>query len=120
MCWRWLWTQRQRFRLLFGVGITVPEGLAERPGLRGLVPWLRSAAGRRQLRYHFLAGPLIVLGGASMLFCWVAGAAAATVYLWIWVTPTHWRIDNPGYTTKAAYVTVAGVAGTGREAVSKL
>ncbi|WP_344656927.1 sensor histidine kinase [Catenulispora subtropica] len=110
------WTQRQRFRLLSGVGIAVPEGLAERPGLRGMVLWLRSAAGRRQLRYHFLAGPLIVLGGALMLACWVAGAAAATVYLWIWVTPTHWRIDNPGYTTTAAYVTVAGVAllyGTG-------
>jgi signal transduction histidine kinase len=102
--------QRQRFRLLSGVGIAVPEGLAERPGLRGMVPWLRSAAGRRQLRYHFLAGPLIVLGGALMLACWVVGAAAATVYLWIWVTSTHWRADNPGYTAKAAYLTVAGVA----------
>jgi signal transduction histidine kinase len=50
------------------------------------------------------------------LVCWVVGAAAATVLLWIWVTPAHWRIDNPGYTTKAAYATVAGVAllyGTG-------
>jgi len=102
--------QRQRFRLLSGVGIAVPEGLAERPGLRGMVPWLRSAAGRRQLRYHFLAGPLIVLGGALMLACWVVGAAAATVYLWIWVTSTHWRADNPSYTAKAAYLTVAGVA----------
>jgi signal transduction histidine kinase len=110
------WTQRQRFRLLSGVDIAVPGGMAERPGLRGLVPWLRSAAGRRQLRYHFLAGPLVVLGGTLMLCCWVVGAVAATVYLWIWVAPVQWRIGNPGYTVEAAYVTVAGVAllyGTG-------
>src|SRR2546423_5979468 len=75
------WTQRQRFRRLFGVGIAVPKGLAERPGLRGLVPWLWSAAGRRQLRYHFLAGPLVTLGGAWRLACWWARSPVWTVIM---------------------------------------
>ncbi|XUM01483.1 sensor histidine kinase [Streptomyces venezuelae ATCC 10712] len=32
------------------------------------------------------------------------------MYGWIWAVPWRWRIDHPGYTTQAFYVTVAGVA----------
>jgi signal transduction histidine kinase len=75
-----------------------------------MTAWLRTAAGRRQLRYHLLAGPLYALGGAVVLLLWPAGTAAASVYIWIWVTPWQWRVDHPGYSTKAAYVTAAGIA----------
>lgn len=38
------------------------------------------------------------------------GGAAASIYVWLWVTPWQWRAENAGYVVKAAYVTAAGVA----------
>ncbi|QNP73048.1 sensor domain-containing protein [Streptomyces roseirectus] len=102
--------QRARFRDRLGVRVPAPVGLAERPGPRGLRRWLGSAPGRRQLRYHLLAAPLCALGGLLVAALWAAGAASATVYVWLWVTPWQWWVHDAGYTAEAAYVTVAGAA----------
>jgi signal transduction histidine kinase len=103
-------TQRARFRARLGVDVPAPTGLAERPGTRGIAGWLRSAAGRRQLRYHLLVGPLSGVGSLAVLALWVAGGAAAGVYLWFWTLPLGWRVDHRGYSTLSAYTTVVGVA----------
>ncbi|MEE1815140.1 sensor histidine kinase [Streptomyces sp. SP18ES09] len=86
--------QRRRFRRFLGIDIP-------RPGRRG---------SGRQFAFHSLVG--LLLGGleALLLAALSAGLAASTVYGWIWAVPLHWRIDHPGYTTQAFYVTVAGVA----------
>ncbi|MFF3406489.1 histidine kinase [Streptomyces sp. NPDC002742] len=102
--------QRARFRERLGVVVPAPAGLAERPGRPGIRQWLRSAPGRRQLRYHLLAGPLCALGGLAVLMLWAVGGAAASIYVWLWVTPWQWRAENAGYAVKAVYVTAAGVA----------
>ncbi|MFC8233109.1 histidine kinase [Streptomyces sp. NPDC057284] len=102
--------QRARFRDRIGVVVPAPAGLAERPGRHGIRQWLRSAPGRRQLRYHLLAGPLCALGGLAVLVLWVAGSVAASIYVWVWVAPWEWRAENAGYVETDAYVTVAGVA----------
>ncbi|MGA4540604.1 histidine kinase [Uniformispora flossi] len=102
--------QRARFRARLGVDVPAPTGLAERPGTRGIAGWLRSAAGRRQLRYHLLVGPLSGVGSLAVLALWVAGGAAAGVYLWFWTLPLGWRVDHRGYSTLSAYTTVVGVA----------
>lgn len=102
--------QRARFRGRLGVSVTAPAGLSERPGPRGIRRWLGSAPGRRQLRYHLLTAPLCALGGLLVTALWAAGAAAASVYVWLWVTPEQWWVNGAGYSVEAAYVTVAGVA----------
>ncbi|ROQ26253.1 signal transduction histidine kinase [Streptomyces sp. PanSC19] len=86
--------QRRRFRRLLGIEIA-------RPGWRR--PW-------RQFAYHCPAG--LLLGGLEtlLLAALSTGLAAATVYGWVWAVPRQWRIDHPGYTTQAFYVTVAGLA----------
>ncbi|MFE2759259.1 sensor histidine kinase [Streptomyces halstedii] len=102
--------QRSRFRDRLGVVVPAPACLAKRPGRHGIRQWLRSTPGRRQLRYHLFAGPLCALGGMAVLVLWAAGGAAASIYVWLWVTPWQWRAENAGYAVKAAYVTAAGVA----------
>ncbi|GAA4997616.1 sensor histidine kinase [Yinghuangia aomiensis] len=102
--------QRARFRARLGVDLPAPAGLADRPGTRGIAGWLRSAAGRRQLRYHLLVGPLSWVGGLAVLGLWAVGGAAAGVYLWFWTLPLGWRVDHRGYSTLSAYTTVVGVA----------
>ncbi|MGW1254436.1 histidine kinase [Streptomyces sp. NPDC002513] len=98
--------QLGRFRARLGVRIPAPyEG--RRPPLS---EWLRSPAGGRQLRYHLLAGPLLALAGALVLLIWAAAGTAASVYGWLWLVPLDWRVDHPGYTTWAAYVTAVGIA----------
>ncbi|MFJ9575436.1 sensor histidine kinase [Streptomyces sp. NPDC101191] len=86
--------QRRRFRRLLGVDIPRPE--RRRP--------------RRRIGYHCAVGPL--LGGleALVLSLLVTGLAGATVYAWIWAVPWRWRVEHPGYTTQALYVSVAGLA----------
>ncbi|MGR6999824.1 histidine kinase [Yinghuangia aomiensis] len=102
--------QRARFRARLGVDVPAPAGVAERPGPRGMAGWLRSAAGRRQLRYHLLVGPLSGVGSLVVLAMWTVGGAAAGVYLWFWTLPLGWRVDHRGYSTLSAYTTVVGVA----------
>ncbi|MEV0371898.1 sensor histidine kinase [Streptomyces sp. NPDC050636] len=86
--------QRWRFRQLLGIDIP-------RPG------WQRS---QRRFGYHCLVGAL--LGGLEVLLLslLLAGLAAATVYVWIWAVPWQWRVDHPGYSTQAFYVTLSGLA----------
>ncbi|MFJ3279639.1 sensor histidine kinase [Streptomyces halstedii] len=102
--------QRARFRHRIGVVVPAPVGLAQRPGRRGIRQWLGSASGRRQLRYHLLAGPLCALGGLAVLVLWAAGAAASSIYGWVWATPWKWRAESSDYAVKAAAVTAAGIA----------
>ncbi|GHI06207.1 histidine kinase [Streptomyces cellostaticus] len=98
--------QYGRFRTRLGVGIPSPFP-GRRPRLRA---WLRSPAGRRQLTYHVLGGPLLALAAAFVLLMWAAAVVAVSVYVWIWLVPLDWRIDHPGYSTWGAYVTAAGIA----------
>ncbi|MFI1658271.1 sensor histidine kinase [Streptomyces sp. NPDC020472] len=85
---------RRRFRWLLGIEIT-------RPGWRR--PW-------RQFVYHGPAG--LLLGGLEtlLLAALSTGLAAVTVYVWVWAVPRQWRIDHPGHTTQALYVTLTGLA----------
>ncbi|MEU6589759.1 histidine kinase [Streptomyces sp. NPDC046881] len=98
--------QHGRFRTRLGVDIPSPYP-GRRPGPRA---WLQTPAGRRQLVYHLLDGPLLALAAALVLLMWTAAGAAVTVYGWLWLVPLDWRVDHPGYTTWAAYVTAAGTA----------
>ncbi|MFQ6144362.1 histidine kinase [Streptomyces seoulensis] len=99
--------QQARFRSRLGVAIPSPDaGRRPRP-----LTWLRTPAGRRQLNYHLLKGPLLSLAATLVLLTWAVAGAAVSVYGWIWLVPLDWRVDHPGYTTWAAYVTAAGLAG---------
>ncbi|MBH1933306.1 sensor domain-containing protein [Streptomyces sp. AV19] len=95
--------QRRRFR---AAGVDIPRPpRPEKPGGGRL--WYAHA--ERQLRYHLLAGPAVALGGVLVLLGAAVGIVAATVYVWIWALPFNWRIDHPGYSTRAAYVTAGGL-----------
>lgn len=98
--------QRGRFRARLGADIPAPhEG--PRPSPAG---WLRSPAGRRQLTYHLLYGPLLAVAAVLVLLTWAAAAAAASLYGWIWLVPPDRPLGDLGYTPGGAYVTVAGAA----------
>ncbi|MFF4800033.1 histidine kinase [Streptomyces sp. NPDC001351] len=97
--------QHARFRVRLGVDIPSPHG-GRRPRPH---QWLRSPVGRRQFRYHLLAGPLLALAAAFTLLTWAVALAATSVYVWIWVVPPDWRMQHLGYSTWAAYLTAAGI-----------
>lgn len=98
--------QRGRFRNWLGVDIPSPyEG--PRPRRRD---WLQSPAGRRQLTYHLLKGPLLALAGAFTLLIWSVAATAASIYAVISLVSLDWPVDHPVYYTWELYVTVAGIA----------
>jgi signal transduction histidine kinase len=98
--------QRGRFRARLGADIPAPhEG--PRPSPAG---WLRSPAGRRQLTYHLLYGPLLAVAAVLVLLTWAAAAAAASLYGWIWLVPPDRPLGDLGYAPGGAYVTVAGAA----------
>ena len=98
--------QHARFRTRLGVDIPSPyEGRP--PRLRA---WLQSPAGRRQLLYHLLDGPLVSLAALLVLLTWAAAAAAAFAYVWIWLVSLDYRADHAVYSTWAAYLTAAGIA----------
>ncbi|MDC0769596.1 sensor histidine kinase [Streptomyces sp. HD] len=98
--------QRGRFRTRLGVDVPSPYA-GPRPPLPG---WLRSPAGRRQLAYHLLFGPLLALAAVFVLLMWATSAVAVSIYVWIWLVPPEWRLGQAGYTPEGAYVTAAGVA----------
>ncbi|KOX05174.1 sensor histidine kinase [Streptomyces sp. NRRL B-3648] len=98
--------QHGRFRTRLGVDIPSPYA-GRRPGLP---EWIRSPAGRRQLMYHLLDGPLLALAAAFVMLMWTAAGAAVSVYAWLWLVPVDWRAGHPGYSTWAAYVTAGGAA----------
>ncbi|GAA2502959.1 sensor histidine kinase [Streptomyces longisporus] len=97
--------QHARFRVRLGVDIPSPYG-----GRRPRQPaWLRSRAGRRQLLYHLVDGPLLTLAAVLVLVTWVAALVGTSVYVWIWLVPLDWRLQHLGYTTWAGYLTAAGI-----------
>ncbi|MEV0282439.1 histidine kinase [Streptomyces sp. NPDC050610] len=109
--------QRRRFLRMRGVVIPrlpprerAPEGDGRGEWRRRALGWLRSRATARELRYHLLLGPAVAFCGLLTLLTAITSAAAATIYLWIWILPVHWRLSWHGYSTDAAYVTAAGVA----------
>lgn len=99
--------QRSRFRTL--LGLDVPE--VEREGGRftplALVRRLRSEATWRQYGYHLLVSPLAAVAGALVVLAWAFGAAATSVYGWIWILPADTR--TPGWTNDYDAITVGGV-----------
>ncbi|POX49360.1 sensor histidine kinase [Streptomyces sp. Ru72] len=98
--------QHGRFRTRLSVDIPSPYS-GPRPPLRN---WLRSPPGRWQLMYHLLGGPLLALASVLVLLLWAVAIAAASAYVWLWLVSLDWRVDHPGHTTWAAYVTAAGIA----------
>lgn len=98
--------QHARFRTRLGVDIPSPYGGPRPP----LPEWLRSPAGRRQLSYHLLFGPLLALAAVFVLLMWATSAVAVSIYVWIWLVPPEWRLGQAGYTLSAAYATAAGIA----------
>lgn len=98
--------QRQRFLAL--LGMEVPRAPA--PGKstwRGVMASVRSEATWRQVGYHLVAGPVIAAGGVLTILTWAAGFALATIFTYGWAFPISLR--PPGWTTRDAYLTVAGV-----------
>ncbi|MEV4924063.1 sensor histidine kinase [Streptomyces roseoverticillatus] len=103
--------QTARFRTRLGVSIPRLPAMGGASRAERGRQWLRTPATWRQIGYHLLAGPLLALGGALTLLLWAAAGVAATVYVWIWALPPETRVEHLGYTTQAAYVTAAGLAG---------
>ena len=102
--------QRHRFRARLGVDIPPAPGPPRRPGLLGVPARLGIPANRRQVLYHLLAGPLFALGGTVVLALWTVGAAAVSVYLWVWLLPMEWRLGHMFYSKAAGVVTAGGIA----------
>ncbi|TKA10983.1 hypothetical protein FCI23_13525 [Actinacidiphila oryziradicis] len=102
--------QRSRFRARLDVDIPELTGTQPQRGLSGIIARVRSRAGRRQLRYHLAAGPLLALGGCVALLLWVGAAVTTSVYVWVCALPLDWRLSHVGYSTWAGYVTAGGIA----------
>jgi signal transduction histidine kinase len=95
---------RYRLRALFGVELPrVP--VTGGPAAVRLVRWLRSPEAWRQVGYHVVVGPLLAVPEAAVLAVWVAAAAAATFFVWIWAVPPVTEIDA----VQGGYLTGAGV-----------
>ncbi|MFF2923425.1 sensor histidine kinase [Streptomyces celluloflavus] len=86
--------QRWRFRALCGVDL----------------PRLRFTGKKRQFAYNWLVGPLLGVLESLLLSLAAAGLAAALIPVWIWAIPWQWRIGHPGYATRAALITLLGLA----------
>ncbi|MEU6166462.1 sensor histidine kinase [Streptomyces tanashiensis] len=85
--------QRWRFRRLLGIDI---------PGPGWRRPW-------RQFGYHSLAGALFGALEAVVVALVPAGLVLSLTSVWVYAIPFEWRIKHPGYSTQAAFVTVAGL-----------
>ncbi|MEU8919408.1 histidine kinase [Kitasatospora sp. NPDC048545] len=83
--------QRGRLRALYGVEIPPPRPPARRRAWLLGMTW-------RQLLHHLLAGPLLALGAAALLYAWGAALVLTTLYGWIWLMPpgTALRSDLAG------------------------
>jgi signal transduction histidine kinase len=68
--------QRSRFRALAAVDIPPARLVTGRPHWRGYLAAYRSRVTWRQAGYHFLATPLVAVGGVLTLLMWAAGLAS--------------------------------------------
>ncbi|MET9292453.1 sensor histidine kinase [Streptomyces sp. NPDC003077] len=89
-------TEAQRWRFRTWCGADLP-----RQGRRNA---------KRQFGYHWLIGPLFGVLEALVLALLAAGLVAGTCLLWIWTLGWEWRVSHHGYSTQAAYISLAGLA----------
>lgn len=95
--------------IVAGVGLTEPQRWRFRTLCGVELPRLRFKGAKRQFGYNLLIGPLLGLLESLLLALLLAALAAALVLVWVWLVPSQWRIEHRGYTTTAAYLTMAGL-----------
>ncbi|MFG2859684.1 sensor histidine kinase [Streptomyces sioyaensis] len=96
--------------IVAGVGLTEPQRWRFRTLCGVELPRLRFKGAKRQFGYNLLIGPLLGLLESLLLALLLAALAASLVLVWVWLVPWEWRVEHRGYTTTAAYLTVAGLA----------
>ncbi|MEV0096637.1 histidine kinase [Streptomyces sp. NPDC050738] len=99
--------QRSRFWSLLGLDIPKIRWRNARYTVRGLAGRLRAESTWRQYGYHLVVSPLAGLAGALVVCAWIAGAAGALVFSWVWALPLDARL--PGWTDAYVLLTVVGV-----------
>ena len=97
--------QRSRLRVLRGVEIPRLPPRGRNPFVR-----LRAESTWRQLGYHLVAGPLLALAAAGVLYGWGVGLVMVTVYGWAWLMPVTSRVRGGGWTGLDVLITLAGAA----------
>jgi signal transduction histidine kinase len=103
--------QRLRLRAVLGEVVPAPPRAGWRRFTpRGLATAARSPDTWRQLAYHVISMPLAVVGGMLTIVLWVAGAAATTIFLWVWIFPVDGVMRGVGWSTRDAGITAIGVA----------
>ncbi|MFB4311833.1 histidine kinase [Actinomadura sp. GTD37] len=100
-------TAWQRERCWAMLGLRIPR----MPDLDDGRPWdplrnLRSPDLWRVLRYHLVAGPLLALGGVTVILTWTAGSVLVTSGLYAWALPAGAQTGRPSH---VAALTAAGV-----------
>ncbi|MFE6667481.1 sensor histidine kinase [Streptomyces sp. NPDC057697] len=86
-------TQYWRFRTLLGIGI-------RRSGRHR--PW-------RRIGYHCLAGVVLGTLEGIVVGLLLTGVVASLATVWVYALPWQWRIEHLGYSTRAVYVSLAGL-----------
>jgi len=103
--------QRLRLRTVLGEVIPPPPRAGwRRFAPRGLATAAQSPETWRQLGYHIISVPLAVAGGALTIVLWVGGAAATTIYIYVWIFPVDGAMRGAGWSTRDAGITAIGVA----------
>ncbi|MFI9077003.1 sensor histidine kinase [Streptomyces sioyaensis] len=95
--------------IVAGVGLTEPQRWRFWTLCGVELPRLRFKGAKRQFGYNLLIGPLLGVLESLLLALLLAALAAALVLVWVWLVPWEWRVEHRGYTTTAAYLTVAGL-----------
>ncbi|GAA4632996.1 sensor histidine kinase [Actinoallomurus vinaceus] len=96
--------QRSRFWGLLGVDLPAPPSVG-----RDVRAFLRSPATWRQVAYHALVGPVLVLGGLLVIVMWAAGFGLALLYAYGWALPLHSPLAMPGQYRLYTNLTLSGV-----------
>jgi len=79
-------TAMHRYRLRATAGVEIPPQppIEHRWSKAGLKAAARSPATWRQLGYHLVAAPVLAAAAAAAVAAWLAGLAAAGVYIFAW------------------------------------
>jgi signal transduction histidine kinase len=77
-------THRYRLRATAGVDIPPPAAIERRLSPAGIAAAARSPTTWRQLGYHLVAAPVLAAAAAAAVAAWLAGLAAALVYVYAW------------------------------------